>query len=286
MQLACLFSPAMQVEPLSDPNSLLVDQVSLYIADKAILNNISFSLGRGQVLGVLGPNGAGKTSLLKVISGQREYQGLITWQQQAICDYSIQELSQQIAVVNQLNDMVFSLSLQHVVRMGLLPHKRLISRQTKADDQRIQQAIQVVGLSDKVHQEFSKLSGGEQQRALIARALVQGAPLLILDEPVNHLDVFYQHQTLQLLHDLAQQLNVTVVMSLHDINLAAHYCHQLLILDKGQLVASGEPHSVLQPALLTRVFNLPCQVELQHNIPKVTFSPESKTLLDLSRWSL
>ncbi|MCC2606760.1 ABC transporter ATP-binding protein [Planctobacterium marinum] len=271
---------------MSDHNNLLVNQVSLNIADKVILDNVSFALNRGQVLGVLGPNGAGKTSLLKVLSGQREYQGSVTWQQQAICDYSIQALSQQVAVVNQLNDMVFSLSLQHVVRMGLLPHKQLLSRHTKADDQRIQQAIQAVGLTDKVHQEFSKLSGGEQQRALIARALVQGAPLLILDEPVNHLDVYYQHQTLQLLRDLAQQLNVTVVMSLHDINLAAHYCHQLVILDNGKLVASGEPNSVLQPELLTRVFDLPCQVELQHSIPKVTFSPEGKTLLDLSRWSL
>lgn len=266
-------------------NDLIVDQVSLNIAGKPILKNISLSAQRGKVLGVLGPNGAGKTSLLKMLSGQRKYQGAITWRGRAICDLSIQDLSQQIAVVNQLNDMVFSLTLQHVVRMGLLPHKHLLSRHTKADTQRINEAIEVVGLTDKQAQEFSKLSGGEQQRALIARALVQGSPLLILDEPVNHLDVFYQHQVLQLLHDLARQLDVTIVMSLHDINLAALYCDQIALLDSGELVACGNSASVLNAELLSRVFNLPCHVEIQDNLPKVSFTPDRKPLLDLSRWS-
>ena len=168
--------------------------------------------------------------------------------------------------------------------MGLLPHKTLLSRETATDSQRVEDAIQAVGLEGKQHQEYSSLSGGEQQRGLIARALVQGSPLLILDEPVNHLDVYYQHQVLQLLHDLARQLGVTVVMSLHDMNLASQYCDKIALLNSGDLIAYGEPEPVLNADLLTRVFSIPCEVKTQNGKPHVSFTPSRKTVLDLSRW--
>ena len=272
------------MDHLSSDNALQARQISLSIGQKVILHDIGLSLPKGKVLGVLGPNGAGKTSLLKALSGQRAFEGDVAWQGMPIRDYSIQGLAQQIAVVNQVNDVVFSVTLQQVVRMGLLPHKSLLSRHTRRDEQRIEQAIQAVGLEHKQHQEFSSLSGGEQQRALIARALVQGSPLLILDEPVNHLDVYYQHQILQLLHDLASQLNVTIVMSLHDMNLAAQYCDKLALLSEGQLVAFGQPNEVLEPSLLTEVFNITCSVEGSGEVPNVVFKPERKTVLDLSEW--
>ena len=283
-------------------DALHVTDLTLTIKGKAILNNIQFSLPKGKILGVLGPNGAGKTSLLKMLSGQKaikpassnskkskeEYsQGNILWQNRSLADYSIQGLAQQIAVVNQINDTVFAVTLQQVVRMGLLPHKSLLSRDTEADKHIIQRAIQAVGLSDKIHQQFSHLSGGEQQRGLIAKALVQRSPLLMLDEPVNHLDVFYQHQILQLLHDLASQLGITVIMSLHDLNLAAHYCDTLCLLDRGELVAFGEPAQVLQSEQLTRVFRTPCSVDTtSENQVKVTFSPDRTQVLDLQDWDL
>lgn len=258
--------------------------MSLHILNKAILHQVSFTARRGEVVGVLGPNGAGKTTLLKVLSGQRDSQGLVYWNGRAIGDYTIQALARQVAVVNQINDVVFSVTLQQVVRMGLLPHKSLLSRQTKSDDRLIKQAIKAVGLEEKTQQQFSSLSGGEQQRTLIARALVQRAPLLILDEPVNHLDVYYQHQILQLLHDLASQLDVTVVMSLHDLTLAAQYCDALLLISEGKLVASGSANAVLQPDLLSSVFNIDCHVTQRDGKPSVSFSPKRKPVLDLAGW--
>jgi len=269
---------------LSINSALCIHQVSLSIGDKAILKNINFGVERGEVLGVLGPNGAGKTSLLKVIAGQKRHQGVVNWCGHGVADYSIQALARQIAVVNQLDDVVFSVTLKQVVRMGLLPHKTLLSRETATDSQRVEDAIQAVGLEGKQHQEYSSLSGGEQQRGLIARALVQGSPLLILDEPVNHLDVYYQHQVLQLLHDLARQLGVTVVMSLHDMNLASQYCDKIALLNSGDLIAYGEPEPVLNADLLTRVFSIPCEVKTQNGKPHVSFTPSRKTVLDLSRW--
>lgn len=269
---------------MQQTEALSVRQLSLTLGGKAILKDISFSLQGGKILGVLGPNGAGKTSLLKLISGQRKSGNKVRWKNTALSEYSIQSLAQQIAVVNQINDVVFAITLEQVVRMGLLPHKSLLSKDTLQDKQTVANAIKAVGLCHKTQQEFSSLSGGEQQRGLIAKALVQRAPLLILDEPVNHLDVYYQHQILQLLHDLARQLNITVVMSLHDLNLASHYCDELCLLDNGLLEAFGEPSAVLEAKLLTRVFKTPCSVSKENGIAKVNFSPEHSQLLDLSGW--
>lgn len=239
---------------------LAVNAISLKINHVAILRDISIHFPVGKFYGVLGPNGAGKTSLLKCISGQQFADGEILWQGRNLSDFAPQQLAQQIAVVNQVNDTVFALTTQQVVTMGLLPHKSLLSRYTDADKKQVNQALYDVGLADKSQQHFSALSGGEQQRCLIARALVQGAPLLILDEPVNHLDVYYQHQILHLLHQLCTKQNKTVIVSLHDLNLAAAYCDHVTLLDHGACIAHGSPKEVFRPELLSATFNLSCQV--------------------------
>ena len=132
-----------------------------------------------------------------------------------------------------------------------------------------------MGLANSQAKFFNTLSGGEQQRVLIAKALVQKAKVLVLDEPTNHLDIYYQHQILQ----LVKALNITVIMTIHDLNLAAHYCNRLLLLDKGQLVSDNSVDKVLKPELLTKVFGLPCyRDDAQHcGVPRVYFYPASQT---------
>ncbi|MBU3005747.1 ABC transporter ATP-binding protein [Paraglaciecola arctica] len=267
---------------MSNCCTLVAKNINLKIAQQQILSDISLSLDSGKVMGVLGPNGAGKTSLLKILSGQLATQNEVSWKNKALSDYDSMSLAQQIAVVNQLNDSVFALDLYQIVRMGLLPHKSLLSRQTPNDKKSIHDAIATVGLENKIKQTFSALSGGEQQRGLIARALVQKAALIILDEPVNHLDVYYQHQVLKLLRSLAHKLNITVIMSLHDLNLAANYCDHLCLLDQGKIVAQGAPQQVLTADRLQQVFKLPCQVTKQaHNAAfRVDFYPPDEMELD------
>lgn len=250
---------------LSSSSSLIATNVNLKIGQQQILSDVCLRVGAGKVMGVLGPNGAGKTSLLKMLSGQLASHHSVSWKDKALTDYDPMSLAQQIAVVNQLNESVFALNLYQIVRMGLLPHKSLLSRQTPADDQSISEAISRVGLENKAEQTFSSLSGGEQQRGLIARALVQKAALIVLDEPVNHLDVFYQHQVLSLLRSLAHNLNITVVMSLHDLNQAANYCDELCLLDDGKMVAQGSPEQVLTAQRLQQVFKIPCQIRHDGN---------------------
>jgi iron complex transport system ATP-binding protein len=250
---------------MSSPNSLIATNVNLKIGQQQILSDVCLNLDAGKVMGVLGPNGAGKTSLLKMLSGQLASHHSVSWNNKALTDYDPMSLAQQIAVVNQLNESVFALDLYQIVRMGLLPHKSLLSRQTADDDRSISDAISRVGLDNKVKQTFSSLSGGEQQRGLIARALVQKAALVVLDEPVNHLDIYYQHQVLKLLRSLAHKLNITVVMSLHDLNLAANYCDHLCLLDEGKMVSQGSPEQVLTSQRLEQVFKIPCKIRHDGN---------------------
>jgi iron complex transport system ATP-binding protein len=268
---------------MPSPCSLTANNVNLKIGQQQILSDVSLNIGAGKVMGVLGPNGAGKTSLLKMLSGQLASHHSVSWNNKTLTDYDPMSLAKQIAVVNQLNESVFALDLYQIVRMGLLPHKSLLSRQTPEDDKSISDAISRVGLDNKIQQSFNSLSGGEQQRGLIARALVQKAALIVLDEPVNHLDIYYQHQVLKLLRSLAHKLNITVVMSLHDLNLAANYCDHLCLLDQGKMVAQGPPEHVLTSQRLEQVFRIPCQIRHDTNNAafRVDFYPPDELEIDM-----
>jgi len=262
---------------------LHVDQLHWQINNKIILKNISFTVSKGEVIGIIGPNGAGKTSLLRCITNQQKntkaaaLSGSVLLKNKAINHYSAKELAQHFAHVTQKAEAIFSLTVIDIVRMGLLPYKNFFAIDGDHDKQQIKLALKKVGLSHTEKMLYSQLSGGEQQRVLIARALVQKAQILILDEPTNHLDVYYQHQVLNLI----SQLNITVIMTVHDLNLASQYCQRLLLLEQGQLIADGTPEEVLTVAQLSKVFRLPCLVE-QNNLfhkPRVFFSlPQTQTI--------
>lgn len=240
---------------------LNISALSWKIQQKTILHNISFNVRKGEVIGIIGPNGAGKTSLLRCLTNQANIlsssnvSGNVQLKNRPLKQYSAKEIAQHFALVMQKNDTIFALSVQDVMKMGLLPHKSLFSLDSDHDKAQIALALDKVGLSHELHSHFNQLSGGEQQRVLIARALVQASQILILDEPTNHLDVYYQHQVLQLVN----KLNITVIMTVHDLNLASLYCQRLLLLNKGELICDGSPKEVLAPEQLSKIFGLPCQ---------------------------
>jgi iron complex transport system ATP-binding protein len=262
---------------------LHVDQLHWQINNKVILNNISFNVSKGEVIGIIGPNGAGKTSLLRCITSQQkntrtvELSGSVHLKNKIISHFSAKELAQHFAHVTQKTEAIFSLTVIDIVRMGLLPHKSLFAMDDDHDKHQIKLALAKVGLSHTEKMDYNQLSGGEQQRVLIARALVQKAQILILDEPTNHLDVYYQHQVLNLI----SQLDITVIMTVHDLNLASQYCQRLLLLEQGQLIADGKPEEVLTETQLSKVFRLPCSV-VQDSMtlkPRVFFSlPQNQTV--------
>jgi iron complex transport system ATP-binding protein len=238
-----------------------VSQLSWKINNKYILNNINFDVCKGETIGIIGPNGAGKTSLLRCLTNQtnllndKNLSGSVYLKKRNLTSYTSKQIAKHFAVVMQKNETIFALSVNDVMKMGLLPHKLPFAFDTDHDKAQIVLALDKVGLKHAVNHQFNELSGGEQQRVLIARSIVQSSQVLILDEPTNHLDVYYQHQVLQ----LVKQLNLTVIMTVHDLNLASLYCQRLLLLNHGQLLADGSPTEVLTPLQLQDVFGLPCK---------------------------
>ncbi|WP_337840956.1 ABC transporter ATP-binding protein [Rheinheimera sp.] len=245
-------------------------QVRLELQQQPVLHSLSFELQEQQFVGLIGPNGAGKTSLQRLL--QAEYQpssGQIELDQIPLNHYSRPQLARQLAVVSQLPGHLFDLSVLDVVTMGLLPHKKLWQTTTADDQLLVLQQLEQVGLLSRQQQPFASLSGGEQQRALLARALVQRPRLLLLDEPTNHLDPYYQHQMMH----LCKTLGIAVLASIHDLNLAACYCDRLLLLDQGHLLADGPVGQVLTEPLLQQVFRSHCLVDQNPFVarPRVNF---------------
>ncbi|OUR83370.1 cobalamin ABC transporter ATP-binding protein [Colwellia psychrerythraea] len=259
---------------------LNISGLSWKVLNKTILQDINFTVSKGEVIGIIGPNGAGKTSLLRCIINQANIlasvsvSGSVHLKNRLITQFSAKEIAQHFALVMQKNDSIFALSVQDVMKMGLLPHKSLFSLDSDYDKSQIELALSKVGLSHALESLFNQLSGGEQQRVLIARALVQASQILILDEPTNHLDVYYQHQVLQLVN----KLNITVIMTVHDLNLASLYCQRLLLLNKGKLICDGSPKEVLAPEQLSKIFGLPCQ----QNVDAITGATQVSFYLEES----
>jgi iron complex transport system ATP-binding protein len=250
---------------------LSVEHVSWHADNQLILDDISFIINKGSFTGILGPNGAGKSSLLRCLyryirpdSGSVKFNQQDIWQQ-----YDAYQYAQDIAVVLQETPTYFNLTVYDIVALGLLPHKGLFSREQSSDRQKIGCAIKQVGLVEKTLQNFEHLSGGEKQRTLIARAIVQSPRLLIMDEPTSHLDVRYQIQVIE----LAKSLGITVIASFHDLNLASAMCDQLIVLDKGKLVEQGTPQEVITNEMLSNVFGVCAEVSVhsQHNVPHISY---------------
>ncbi|WP_339409260.1 ABC transporter ATP-binding protein [Pseudomonas sp. EA_35y_Pfl2_R5] len=226
--------------------------------EQALLDGIELAVGDGQLVGLLGPNGSGKTSLLRcAYRFQRPDQGRVELDGEALWSRSPRWCAQRVAVVLQEFPQDFGLTVAEVAAMGRTPHKGLFDGDDQADLVLVEQALARVGLTEHKRQAFAHLSGGEKQRVLLARALVQQPTLLILDEPTNHLDPRYQLELLRLI----KALGLATLASFHDLNLAAAFCDRLYVLDHGRVVASGTPAEVLTEALLAEVYGVQALVD-------------------------
>ena len=262
--------------------NLQAENVSWSVAAKQIVDAVSLVVDEGEFVGLIGPNGSGKSSLLRTIyrilqpdTGVIELGGTNVW------DVTPSEVARQMAVVMQESTGDFDFSVREIVMMGRNPHKGMFDRETVWDIQLVDDALDQVGIIDFAQRSFLTLSGGEKQRVLIARALVQQANFLVLDEPTNHLDIHYQLEILE----LVKSLGTTTIAALHELNLAAFYCDRLYVLKQGQLVASGTPEAVLHPDLIRDVYGVWSEVSLHSLTGKltITFFPEKVgRLLDLS----
>lgn len=227
--------------------------LEVFLEGTRIIKGMSVEIKDKEFVGILGPNGSGKSTLLKCIyrvlhpkSGEVQLNG------KAIQAYSVKESAREMAVVAQHNYYNFDFSVQDVVLMGRSPHKKAMERDNANDFGIVLESLEKVGMKEFRDRSFSTLSGGEQQRVILARALAQKTNCLVLDEPTNHLDIKYQLQ----LMDIVRSLNLTVVSAIHDLNIAAMYCDKIFVVKDGKIVALGTPEEVLTKEFIKEVYEV------------------------------
>lgn len=252
---------------------LSAQRLSWQAAARHIVREVSLQVHSGEMVGLLGPNGSGKSTLLRMIyrtlppsSGQVLLGGSDLWQQ------TPRRAAQAMAVLAQQGSPPFALSVHEVVLMGRIPHQHPLARDSAQDLQIVAQALARVGAQALAQRRFDTLSGGEQQRVLLARALAQQPRLLVLDEPTNHLDVRHQFELMNLL----RSLRLSTLAALHDLQLAAHYCDRIYLLQGGAIAAQGRPEQVLDAATIARVYGVQAQVRPNPRTgkPLIEFLPD------------
>ncbi len=230
-----------------------VKNLRFSIDKKEILKDISFDIPKGSFVGVIGPNGSGKSTLLKNI--YRLYKpssGSILLDNKELAKIKDKDCAKEIAVLAQESNTHFDFTVEQIVKMGRYPYKSVFEDYSKDDLQMVKDMLQKVGLESYSERNFSEVSGGEKQRTLIARALVQNTNFLVLDEPTNHLDIGYQIQ----LMDLVKSLNITTLSAIHDINLASMYCDYLIVMKDGKIISFGTVDEVINSEMLKDVFGV------------------------------
>lgn len=226
---------------------------------KTILHPISFDLAPGRVLGVVGPNGAGKSTLLRLLYRyRRPTTGTIKVDDADVWSISAREVARKVAAVLQEQPTDFALTVREIVALGRTPHRKGFGGLSGTRDAVIgADALDRLGLSGFADRHLGTLSGGERQRVMVARALAQEPRLLILDEPTNHLDIRHQLEVLALIRDLP----LTIVTSLHDLNMAAQVCDDVLLLQAGDSLGFGPPETVFTEGAVSEAFRVTARQE-------------------------
>lgn len=234
---------------------LEVQDLSYKIHQKTILEGISFSIQKGETFGIIGPNGSGKSTLLKLLS--RLYspnEGKILLQGKPLSKFSGRKLARKVAVVTQEGISPLPITVQEAIEMGRYPYHSFWQKESMEDYivvERVMEQTKLTGLRDKP---LDELSGGERQRVAIACSFAQEPELLLLDEPTTFLDIGYQLAILTMVKSWQQETGGTAIMVLHDLNLAAQYCHRLLLMEKGKMIHVGTAEEILESELLSRVY--------------------------------
>lgn len=251
-----------------------------------VLDDLTFDVHPGEIVGILGPNGSGKSSLLKILAKVlRPQEGQVKLFGADIAGLPQPDVARVVALVPQESPVTFPFSITEMVLMGRFPHQRRtvglsgVGWEGPEDIRVAEAAMRETDVLHLAHRSITDVSGGERQRAVIARALTQEPRVLLLDEPTAFLDLHHQLDICSILRRLNEERGLTVVLVSHDVNLASQYCDRLLLLDKGRVVRLGVPEAVMTPDVLEEVYRCRVLVDRhpQSGLPRVTLPGRSSS---------
>ncbi|WAB84726.1 ABC transporter ATP-binding protein [Microcella daejeonensis] len=233
------------------------EAVTVDLGGRDVLRGATVEVEPGTVVGLVGPNGSGKSTLLRTLyRAVIPRSGVVRLDGEDVRSLSRRQTARSVAVMMQDPSTEFDLSVEEVVLLGRSPHHATFARDSPADRSIARDAMRRAGVDDLADRMIGTLSGGQRQRVMLARALTQQSPVLVLDEPSNHLDIRHQLELMGSIRDLGR----TVIAALHDLNLAARYCDAIVVLDGGRVVGSGHPSDVLQPSLIRSTFGVHARI--------------------------
>lgn len=225
---------------------LKVENLSCGYDEKTVIKDISFSVEEGNFLGIIGPNSTGKTTLFRALTGILKFhKGSVLYKNRPIHKIPPLDFARETAVISQGIEMPFAFSVEEFVLMGRFPHSGRFGILTPRDYEALEKVLNFTDISSLRHRKISELSAGEKQRAVLAQGFIQEPKLLLLDEPTAHLDIAHQVQILDLVKKLNKEKGLTVIIILHDLNLAGSYCDKLILLDEGKIFKKGSPEEVI-----------------------------------------
>ena len=236
---------------------LIVKDVHVTLGKTPIVKGVDLLVKDKQSVGIIGPNGCGKSTLLKAIYRVNPIEsGSVLLDNQDITKISAKEVARHIAVVGQFNEMAFDFSVQDMVLMGRSPYKKMMEGYNEYDYELLEDTLRKTELYSLRDRSYLSLSGGEKQRVILARAIVQEPDLLILDEPTNHLDIKFQFEVL----DLVKSLNISTLSVLHNIELSANYCDYLYAMKNGKIVTEGTPTDLITKETLHTLYDVDSEI--------------------------
>ncbi|MEO7665197.1 MAG: ABC transporter ATP-binding protein [Candidatus Limnocylindrales bacterium] len=234
-----------------------LDGVTVVYRERAALHDVHLHVEAGERVAIVGPNGAGKSTILRVVAGLlRPVAGTAELAGERVERLDRLAVARRLAVVPQLPTLPFATTVEEVVALGRLPHEHPIRGMRPGDRAAVSAAIERVGVGHLLGRDARELSLGERQLVLLAMAVAQAAPVLLLDEPTVHLDLRHQVEVMELLGDLNARDGTTILAVLHDLGLAAHFFPRLVLIDRGRVVADGPPAEVLSPERIREVFGV------------------------------
>jgi iron complex transport system ATP-binding protein len=233
---------------------LQVEGLSVALGGREVVSSVSFSLEKGTWLGIVGPNGAGKSTLLRSIAGLVEHEGEVRIGDRRALEATRREAARLVAFVPQRPVFPPAMPITDYVLLGRSAHHSLLGAETTRDRQVVAAVLERLQLGGLADRPLGQVSGGEAQRAVLARALAQEAPVLLLDEPTTSLDLGHGQQVMELVDSLRKEHALTVVSAIHDLTTAAQYAEELMLLVAGSVVAAGPPDQVLTQASIAKYF--------------------------------